>query len=93
MTLDDGTVIHTREPARGRVGIAVYPWEVAVTAARPDGDVNVITGQIGTVTHDRGRLRVRVGPLLAEVEALDGLEPGALAHAAFAPASTRVVTL
>ena len=43
-----------------------------MTAARPDGDVNVITGELGTVTHDRGRLRVRVGPLLAEVEELDG---------------------
>ena len=41
VTLDDGTTIRTLEPARGRVGIAVYPWEVAVTAARPDGDVNV----------------------------------------------------
>ena len=93
VTLDDGTTIRTLEPARGRVGIAVYPWEVSVTAARPDGALNVITGKLGTVTHDRGRLRVRVGPLLAEVEELDELEPGALAHASFAPASTRVVTL
>jgi molybdate transport system ATP-binding protein len=93
VTLDDGTAIRTLEPARGRVGIAVYPWEVAVTAARPEGALNVITGEVGSVTADRGRLRVRVGPLVAEVERLDGLEPGALAHAAFAPASTRVVTL
>ncbi len=35
VTLDDGTIIHTVEPATGRVGIAVYPWEIAVTAQRP----------------------------------------------------------
>lgn len=93
VTLDDGTVIHTREPARGRVGIAVYPWEVAVSAARPDGELNVISGEIRAVTHDRGRLRVRIGPLVAEVESLGGLDPGAAAHAAFAPASARVVAL
>jgi ABC-type sulfate/molybdate transport systems ATPase subunit len=93
VTLDDGTVIATREPARGRVGIAVYPWEVAVTSARPDRELNVITGRIGTVTHDRGRLRVRVGPLLAEVDSLDGLKSGVLAHATFAPDSARVVPL
>jgi molybdate transport system ATP-binding protein len=93
VVLDDGTTIRTLEPANGRVGIAVYPWEIAVTATPPDDDANVVSGPLGTVTHDRGRLRVRVGPLLAEVGTLDGLEPGTLAHASFAPASTRVVPL
>src|ERR1044072_7542841 len=31
--LDDGTTIRTLEPARGRVGIAVHPWEVGGAAA------------------------------------------------------------
>ena len=90
MTLDDGTIIHTVEPATGRVGIAVYPWEIAVTAQRP-ATGNVIAGTIGSVTPDRGRTRVRIGALVAEVSAVDGLVRGAPAFASFEPANARLV--
>ena len=90
VTLDDGTRIHTTEPASGRVGIAVYPWEIAVTCERPASG-NVLAGTIGSVTPDRGRARVRVGPLVAEVADLDGLRRGERAFASFAPADARVV--
>jgi len=90
VTLDDGTVIHTTEAAQGRVGIAVYPWEISVSATPATG--NVVAGTVGSITPDRGRTRVRVGPLVAEVASLDGLERGAKAYAAFAASSARVVT-
>jgi molybdate transport system ATP-binding protein len=91
VTLDDGTRIRVAEPAHGRVGIAVYPWEIAVTTSPPPNGANVIAGTIGSVTPDRGRLRVRVGPLVAEVAELDGLERGTRAYASFAPGDARVV--
>ena len=91
VTLDDGTVIRTLEPAHGRVGIAVYPWEIAVSAAAPGDGMNVIAGTIGSVTPDRGRMRVRVGPLVAEVASWNGLARGAPAFASFAPGDARVV--
>ncbi|MBE2320802.1 ABC transporter ATP-binding protein [Solirubrobacter sp. CPCC 204708] len=90
VTLDDGTVIEVAEPARGRVGVAVYPWEIAVTS-RPPAAGNVLAGTVGAITPDRGRTRVRVGPLVAEVGTADGLERGARAYASFAPGSARVI--
>jgi ABC-type sulfate/molybdate transport systems ATPase subunit len=90
VTLDDGTVIHTLEPAQGRVGIAVYPWEIEVSAARPTNG-NVIAGTVGAATPDRGRTRVRVGPLVAEVSELT-VERGTTAYASFERGSARVIT-
>jgi ABC-type sulfate/molybdate transport systems ATPase subunit len=89
VTLDDGTVIHTLEPAQGRVGIAVYPWEIEVSAARPPNG-NVIAGTVGAATPDRGRTRVRVGPLVAEVSELT-VERGTTAYASFERGSARVI--
>jgi len=91
VTLDDGTVIEVAEPASGRVGVAVYPWEIAVSATAPAGG-NVVAGTVGAITPDRGRTRVRVGPLVAEVADADGLERGARAFASFAPQSARVIS-
>ena len=91
VTLDDGTVIEVGEAARGRVGVAVYPWEITVTSTAP-GAGNVIAGTVGALTPDRGRTRVRVGPLVAEVASADGLERGARAFASFAPGSARVIS-
>lgn len=90
VTLDDGTVIEVAEPASGRVGVAVYPWEITVTTEAPAAG-NVLAGTVGSITPDRGRTRVRVGPLVAEVSRADGLERGARAFASFAPRSARVV--
>jgi ABC-type sulfate/molybdate transport systems ATPase subunit len=90
VTLDDGTAITIAEPARGRVGIAVYPWEIAVSAQPGDGK-NAIAGTVTSITPDRGRVRVRVGPLVAEVAAADGLERGTRAFACFDARSARVI--
>ena len=90
-TLDDGTEIEIASPAEGRVGIAVYPWEIAVSP-EPGGGENAVPGTIGSISPDRGRTRVRIGSLVAEVASADGLERGTKAYACFAAASARVVT-
>ena len=44
VTLDDGTVVTTAEPASGEVVLAVYPWDVVVGAEPPhDSAMNVVT--------------------------------------------------
>ena len=95
VTLDDGTVIETREPAHGRVGVAVYPWEVGVALERPADAVNVLAGTVRTVTNDHGRARVRIGSVHAQVSADEASElpRGAQAFAYFDPGSARVVPL
>jgi ABC-type sulfate/molybdate transport systems ATPase subunit len=95
VTLDDGTVIETREPARGRVGVAVYPWEVGVASERPADAVNVLAGCVRAVTSDHGRARVRIGSVHAQVSAdqARALPRGSQAFAYFDPASARVVPL
>jgi len=49
-------------------------------------------GTVGALTPDRGRTRVRVGPVVAEVASAEGLERGARAYASFAPRSARVIS-
>ena len=99
LTLDEGAgVIHSDTRASGRVHVAVYPWEIGVRRAGDavGGDEqNVIVGPIGAVTPEEGRMRVRVGALVAESsrQQLDelGLVRGAPAHACFSRAHTRLI--
>lgn len=91
VTLEDGTVIEVAEAATGPVGVAVYPWEITVESTPGAG--NVIAGTVGSITPDRGRARVRVGSLVAEVADMDGLQRGAVAYATFKPSSARLVDL
>ena len=84
VTLDDGTVIEIAEPAhRPRRDRRLPVGDHRVSAAPGDG--NVIAGTVGSITPDRGRTRVRIGPLVAEVAEPDGLARGAQAFASFAP--------
>jgi molybdate transport system ATP-binding protein len=97
VVLDLGSVVRAEETAHGRVGVAVYPWEVAVAAAAPENGHNAIRGRIAGVAPEGGRERVRVGELVAERPAGElvalGLAVGGEAWATFAPASVRLVPL
>jgi molybdate transport system ATP-binding protein len=96
--LDDGGVVRSEQQATGRVGVAVYPWEVTLCAAPASDDaINAITAPISAVAPEGGRLRVRVGPLTAErprdeLARLD-LGRGDLACACFSPAAARLLVL
>jgi ABC-type sulfate/molybdate transport systems ATPase subunit len=96
--LDDGTVIRSDARATGRVGVAVYPWEVTVSCAgQTNGHVNAIMAPISALAPEGGRMRVRVGALTAEgpraeLERL-GLQRGDAARASFSPADARLLAL
>jgi ABC-type sulfate/molybdate transport systems ATPase subunit len=92
--LDEGGVIRVAERASGRVGVAVYPWEVGVAREAPAA-LNALPGVVGGLAPEGGRVRLRVGALAAEcavedVRRLD-LAEGERAYAVFAPAAARIV--
>ncbi len=98
VTLDQGGVIRALAGPDGRVGAIVHPLRVAVT--REDGPappLNELRAPIASVAPVGDRVRLRVGPLVAELGAAEarerGLVAGAVASARFAPEETRLVPL
>ena len=94
--LEDGHVIRSDESAEGRVGVAVYPWEVGVEQAAPaDGHLNTIPGTVHGLAPEGGRIRLRIGDLTAECSPAEAerlaLADGQRVHATFTPADTRLV--
>jgi molybdate transport system ATP-binding protein len=96
--LDDGTRVISTDVGEGRVGIVVYPWEVTVARSAPvDSAQNHIRGSIATLVPVANRMRVRVGPLTAEITAASAqrlaLRPGDVVVASFKASGTRLVPL
>ena len=98
--LESGEDIYSADEAEGDVGVVVYPWEVSVSRAHaPDADsaLNVVRGQVGSLVEVANRVRVRVGPLTAEVTAASAarleLADGGVAYATFKATGTRLVPL
>ena len=70
VALDAGFTALTTEAGRGRAALAVYPWEVSLAREVPDDSaVNHVRAPIGSIVPLGNRVRVRVGPLAAEVTA------------------------
>ena len=98
VTLDDGTRIVSSDLGRGRVGVVVYPWEVALARELPeDSTLNHVRAPIASLVPVGNRVRVRVGPLTAEITAASGarleLREGEVAVASFKATGTRLVPL
>jgi ABC-type sulfate/molybdate transport systems ATPase subunit len=95
IALDGGGVVRAAGPATGRVGVAVYPWEVGVALEAPADGLNALPGAVHGIAPEGGRVRLRVGEVVAErpAEEVAGLRPGVTAWATFAPAAVRVVAL
>ena len=98
VTLDQGGVIRASAGPDGPVGAVVHPWDVRVDAARGGGgSLNELRAPIASITPEGNRVRIRVGPLIAELPAADarrgGLEAGQVVAARFAPEATRLVPL
>ncbi|HET7745440.1 MAG TPA: ABC transporter ATP-binding protein [Gaiellaceae bacterium] len=96
--LDTGESLFSTDVAEGVVGVVVYPWEVAVGRARVDDSaLNVVSGEVGSVVEVGNRVRVRIGPLTAEVTASSAerleLARGGVAFATFKATGTRLVPL
>jgi hypothetical protein len=89
--------VRAAEPAAGRVGVAVYPWEVAVALEPPADGLNGLPGAVHGLSPEGGRVRLRVGEVVVErpaeeVERL-GLGNGTPAWAIFPPEAVRIVAL
>ena len=98
--LESGDDLYSADEAEGDVGVVVYPWEVSVARTHaPDADsaLNVVRGQIGSLVEVANRVRVRVGPVTAEVTAASAerleLAAGGVAYATFKATGTRLVPL
>jgi len=94
--LDDGTLVRTSDEGEGPLTLAVYPWDITISTARPDDSaMNVIGGRITAITELGNRARVTIGPVSAEitVDSLRrlGLESGRQAYASFKATGTRIV--
>jgi ABC-type sulfate/molybdate transport systems ATPase subunit len=96
--LDAGGSAFSTDRAEGRVGLAVYPWEVGLARAEPvDSAVNHVRGEVRSLVVLGNRVRVRVGPLTAEVTAASAerlaLAVGNPVVASFKATATRLVPL
>jgi molybdate transport system ATP-binding protein len=96
--LETGEVVYSTDRARGEVGVVVYPWDVAVGRVQVDGSaLNLVAGEVASVVPVGNRVRVRIGPLTAEVTAASAekleLARGGKAYASFKATGTRLVLL
>ena len=96
--LESGDVVYSTDSARGEVGVVVYPWDVAVGRMQVDGSaLNLLAGEVASVVPVGNRVRVRIGPLTAEVTAQSAekleLARGGRAYASFKATGTRLVPL
>ena len=78
------------------VSAVVYPWEISVGREhQADSALNVIEAEVRSVVHVAHRVRVQIGPVIAEVTQASvdklGLVTGARAVASFKATGTRLV--
>ncbi|MGH2944265.1 MAG: hypothetical protein ACRDLN_15985, partial [Solirubrobacteraceae bacterium] len=96
--LESGTVVRSEDHASGPVGVAVYPWEIAVeSCAAGNGLPNAIVAPVSSLTPEGGRVRVRIGALTAESTVDDvrrlGLRRGEPARACFPASAARLLAI
>ena len=92
----DGATLYSTDAAEGPVTLVVYPWEIALARAAPaDSAVNHVEGEIRSLVSLGNRVRVRVGPLTAEVTAASaerlGLAAGQRVVASFKATGARLL--
>jgi molybdate transport system ATP-binding protein len=98
VVLVDGSRLLSSDAVSGRVGAVVYPWEIAVARGDPDDSTqNHLHGPIVSLVPVGNRVRVRVGPVTAEITAASAerlaLREGDRAVASFKATGTRLVPL
>jgi molybdate transport system ATP-binding protein len=96
VVLDAGFTAFTVDAGVGHVALAVYPWEVSIAHQAPnDSAVNHVRAPIASLVPLGNRVRVRIGPLTAEVTAQSaerlGLREGELVVASFKATGTRLL--
>ena len=98
VVLDQGGVMYTTEEGKGRVALAVYPWEVSLSHELPsDSTVNHLRASVLSVVSLGNRARVRIGPLVAEVTSASAerlaLREGDAIVASFKATASRLLPL
>jgi len=95
--LESGDEVYSADEGEGPVGVVVYPWEVSIGRDHaPDSAMNVIESDVRSIVHVGNRVRVKVGPVTAEVTEPSwdklGLAVGGRAVVSFKATGTRLVT-
>jgi ABC-type sulfate/molybdate transport systems ATPase subunit len=97
IALDAGGSVRAAQAASGRVGVAVYPWEVDVALEDPRNGLNALAGAVHGLAPEGGRVRLRIGDVVVERPAEEvqrlGLGNGTHAWAIFPPEAVRIVAL
>jgi len=98
VVLADGSAIVSTDQLTGNVGAVIHPWEVGIARAMPlDSMQNHVRGAIESLVPVANRIRIRVGPLTAEITAESatrlGLQPGDEVVASFKASGTRLIPL
>jgi molybdopterin-binding protein len=98
VVLDAGGSAFSTDAGAGRVGVAVYPWEVALARSEAaDSALNHVRGEVRSLVTLGNRVRVRIGPLTAEITAASAerlaLAEGESVVASFKATATRLVPL
>jgi ABC-type sulfate/molybdate transport systems ATPase subunit len=98
IVLDGGGLVYSTERATGVVGVVVQPWDVSIARRPPeDSSLNHVSGAITSLVPVGNRVRLRVGPLTAEVTAASaerlGLALGDVVVASFKATGTSLVPL
>jgi len=96
--LPDGACVYSTDEGSGAVGVVVYPWDISLAREHADDSaLNVLHGEVASVVEIGNRVRVRVGPITAEVTSASaerlGLVAGAHVYATFKATGTRLVPL
>jgi ABC-type sulfate/molybdate transport systems ATPase subunit len=97
VTLEDGSVLYSVDPAEGPASVAVYPWEISIARQPPeDSSLNHVRRPITSLVRIGNRARVQVGPLVGEVTTASverlGLHEGETVVASFKAAATHLVS-
>jgi molybdate transport system ATP-binding protein len=95
IALDGGLVVWSADRAQGAVNVAVYPWDVSLGSTSPDDSrLNHLRAPVSSVASMGNRVRVHVGPVVAEITAASAerldLRPGAVVTASFKATSARL---
>jgi molybdenum ABC transporter ATP-binding protein len=93
--LDSGITAWSADPVTGPVNLAVYPWDVSLSLVRQDDSrMNHISAPVTSTAQMGNRVRVRVGPVVAEITAASAerldLRPGAIVTASFKATAARL---
>jgi molybdate transport system ATP-binding protein len=96
VALEDGSLVYSTDEAAGDVSVVVYPWTLSVARDAPaDSALNHVRHEIESLVTVGNRVRVRVGPLSAEVTAASvdrlGLRVGERVVASFKATATRLL--